>query len=112
MKDWATDGWLIPQEKPTECASAFCDVERDISDVQYENVSADWRFGIAYKAALKLCTILMYTQGYRPEKSLAHYMTLMALPLILGCGRDDDAIYLDVSRTTRNIVENISVAPL
>ena len=80
-------------------------VGRDIEDAQKENVSADWRFGIAYNAALKLCTILLYAQGYRPEKNLAHYRTLMSLPLSLGSERDDDATYLDVCRTKRNIVE-------
>lgn len=27
------------------------------------SISADWRFGIAYNAALKLCTILLYASG-------------------------------------------------
>jgi hypothetical protein len=35
--------------------------------------SLDIRFGIAYNAALKLCTILLYTEGYRPEKTLQHF---------------------------------------
>ncbi len=45
------------------------------------NISADWQFGIACNAALKLCTVLMDTSGYRPEKTLQHYRTLQALPL-------------------------------
>jgi len=68
-------------------------------------LSADWRFGIAYNAALKLCTILMYSEGFRPEKALAHYRTVQALPLILGPERADDAAYLDRCRTKRNTVE-------
>jgi len=34
------------------------------------NISADSQFGIAYNAALKLCTLLLHTSGYRPEKTL------------------------------------------
>ena len=34
------------------------------------NISADWQFGIAYNTALKLCTLLLHTSGYRPEKTL------------------------------------------
>ena len=79
-------------------------VERDLADAAGE-ISADWRFGIAYNAALKLCTILLHASGYRPEKNLAHYRTLAALPLILGPARQADADYLDTCRTKRNTVE-------
>jgi hypothetical protein len=79
-------------------------VERDLADCE-QSVSADWQFGIAYNAALKLCTILLYASGYRPEKNLAHYRTLQALPLILGSDRSDDADYLDACRAKRNTAE-------
>lgn len=106
LHDWAKNGWLkIHKTSPQEIRQLFEMVARDIDDAQKENLSADWRFGIAYNAALKLCTILLYTSGFRPEKNLAHYRTLMALPLILGVDREDDANYLDVCRTKRNIVE-------
>ena len=54
---------------------------------------------------LKLCTILLYAEGWRPEKNLAHYRTMQALPLILGHERQDDADYLDTCRSKRNIAE-------
>lgn len=79
-------------------------VDRDLADAQ-GNVSADWRFGIAYNAALKLCTILLHASGYRPEKTLQHYRTLAALPIILGDTKKADAAYLDTCRTKRNTVE-------
>jgi len=65
----------------------------------------DWRFGIVYNAALKLCTIMLYAEGYRPVQNLAHYRTLQSLPLILGNARKADASYLDTCRTKRNTVE-------
>jgi hypothetical protein len=74
-------------------------------NARQKGLSADWRFGIAYNAALKLCTILIYTEGYRPEKTLAHYRTLQALPLVLGAGKEESADYLDACRTKRNTVE-------
>ena len=61
--------------------------------------------GIAYNAALKLCTILLYAEGYRPERNLAHYRTIQAFPLILGKHKEEDANYLDACRSKRNIVE-------
>jgi hypothetical protein len=46
-------------------------IDRDLQDAA-GNISADWRFGIACNAALKLCTILLYAEGFRPEKTLQH----------------------------------------
>ncbi|MEW6326365.1 MAG: hypothetical protein AB1487_02030 [Thermodesulfobacteriota bacterium] len=54
-------------------------VDRDLMDAK-ESISDDWRFGIAYNAALKLCTILLYAEGYQPERTLQHYRTIQALP--------------------------------
>jgi hypothetical protein len=79
-------------------------VERDLNDAQ-GNISADWRFGIAYNAALKLCRILLSAEGYRPSHELQHYRTLAALPEILGEAKKADAEYLDDCRKKRNIVE-------
>ncbi|HTI72480.1 MAG TPA: hypothetical protein VMF06_21070 [Candidatus Limnocylindria bacterium] len=102
---WASNGWLkTHQTSPKEIQDLLAIVERDLTDAMGD-ISADWRFGIAYNAALKLCTILMYASGYRPEKNLQHYRTLQSLPLILGAGRRADAEYLDACRIKRNTVE-------
>jgi hypothetical protein len=79
-------------------------VDRDLSDAT-QGISSDWRFGIAYNAALKLCTILLYVSGYRAERSLGHYRTIQAMPFILGAERKDDTEYLEACRKKRNIVE-------
>ncbi|MSU53722.1 MAG: hypothetical protein EXS41_10095 [Opitutaceae bacterium] len=79
-------------------------MDRDLEDAA-RGLSADWQFGIAYNAALKLCTILVYAEGWRPEKNLAHYRTLQALPIILGAERQADADYLDTCRAKRNTAE-------
>ena len=106
LEDWKTNGWLkAHRTSPQEIANLFAIVRRDLADAKTKQVSADWRFGIAYNAALKLCTILLAAQGYRPDKNLAHYRTLQALPLILGPGKKEDADYLDACRIKRNTVE-------
>ena len=79
-------------------------MDRDLKDA-LRDISPDWKFGIAYNAALKLCTILLYAEGFRPEKTLQHYRTIQSLPLILGEERKNDAEYLDTCRNKRNIVE-------
>lgn len=106
LESWVEYGWLRPHAtSATEIRNLFDIVNRDIEDARNKDLSSDWRFGIAYNAALKLCTILLYVKGYRPEKALAHYRTLKALPLILGDEKEADATYLDRCRSIRNTVE-------
>ena len=105
LEQWANNGWLRSHKTSArEIADLLAIVDRDLKDAEGD-ISADWQFGIAYNAALKLCTILLHASGYRPEKSLAHYRTLAALPLILGERHKDDANYLDTCRTKRNTAE-------
>ena len=105
LKQWQEHGWIRPHiTSPQEIAGLLAIVERDLADARGE-ISGDWKFGIAYNAALKLCTILMYASGYRPERNAAHQRTLMVLPLILGDERRADAAYLEACRVKRNSVE-------
>lgn len=106
LKDWEANGWLRTHKTSRqEIQNLIAIVRRDLIDARAEGISADWRFGIAYNAALKLCTILLYSEGFRPMQNLAHYRTLQALPLILGEDREEDAIFLETCRTKRNTVE-------
>ena len=105
LKQWESNAWLRPE--PTskkEISNLLAIVDRDLKDAT-GSVSPDWQFGIVYNAALKLCTILLRAEGYRPAHSLQHYRTLMAMPLIFGDKRREDANYLDSCRKKRNIVE-------
>jgi hypothetical protein len=105
LRQWADNGWLKPhQTSPEEISSLLAIVERDLGDAGSE-ISPDWRFGIAYNAALKLCTILLYAEGYRPAHGLQHYRTLATLALILGPEKKTDVEYLDDCRKKRNILE-------
>lgn len=106
LKAWADNKWLrAHQSSQKEIAGLLSLVDRDLSDASKNAISADWRFGIAYNAALKLCTILVHASGYRPERTLQHYRTIQALPLIMGDGRKNDAAYLETCRIKRNEVE-------
>lgn len=105
MKQWEKNGWLKPHRTSRkEIKDLLNIVDRDSLDAE-RDVSPDWRFGIAYNAALKLCTILLYAEGYRPSRELQHYRTLAALPEILGEAKKADARYLDDCRKKRNVVE-------
>lgn len=106
LADWSQNGWLrLHKASKEEVRNLLQIVDRDLKDAKSKELSDDWKFGIAYNAALKLCTILLHGSGYRPEKNLAHYRTLQALPLILGDKYKADADYLDTCRKKRNETE-------
>lgn len=106
LKNWESYGWLKKHKtSPEEIFDLFKIVERDLKAAQTQWLPDDWKFGIAYNAALKLCTILLYAEGYRPGNAHAHYRTIQALPEILGPKSKSDSDYLNACRTKRNIVE-------
>ena len=106
LKNWENNGWLRKHKTSvSEISDLFQIVERDLKAAQTKGLSADWKFGIAYNAALKLCTILLNAEGYRPENNNAHFRTLQALCEILGSGHKLDANYLNTCRSKRNAVE-------
>ena len=105
LKEWQDYGWLRPhQTSPQEIQDLLKIVDRDLLDAK-SNASADWRFGIAYNAALKCCTIMLHTSGHRAQAAQAHQRTLEALPVILGEAWKNDAAYLNKCRNKRNTVE-------
>ncbi len=105
LKQWLDNGWLRQHEtSKNEILDLLSIVDRDLKDAR-AGLSADWQFGIAYNAALKLCSILLYAAGFKSERTLQHYRTIQAMPLILGEDRKKDAQYLDACRSKRNIAE-------
>jgi len=105
LKRWEGNGWLKSEPtSPDEIANLLAIVDRDLKDATGP-MSSDWQFGIAYNAVLKLCTILLRSEGCRPSHGQQHYRTIMAMPLILGESRREDARYLDTCRVKRNTVE-------
>ncbi len=79
LKQWESNGWLKPETASREeIRNLLTIVERDFKDAQ-EAVSTDWQFGIAYNAALKLCTILLRSEGYRPAHGNHHFRIIMSI---------------------------------
>lgn len=106
LSDWCKFGWLKKHETDErELTNLLAIADRDIDDASAGGLSNDWKFGIAYNAALKLCTMMLYDAGYMPEKNLAHYRTLLSIEYTLGAERKTDAVYLDACRSKRNHVE-------
>ena len=106
LQDWANSGWLRSHKTSKQEVRQTHGNRRS----RFKRRAPKRRLsGLAFwdciQCRTKLCTILLYGEGFRPEKTLAHYRTLQALPLILGSEKDDNADYLDTCRTKRNTVE-------
>ena len=61
LQTWLDAQWLRPHTtSPEEIRDLWLIAERDLRDAAVGGISHDWQYGIAYNAALKLCTILLY----------------------------------------------------
>lgn len=65
---------------------------------------ADWRFNIAYNAALQLAAAALAAAGYQAERSSHHYRVIQSLELTIEA--DASTIRkLEVFRKKRNITD-------
>ena len=106
LEQWLAAKWLTTH-KPSaqEIHNLWMLADRDIRDASAPGVSADWRFNIAYNAALQLCTLALHAEGFAPAKGqLAHYRVLQCLRFIFP-HREGDVDYLDGCRNLRNRLE-------
>jgi hypothetical protein len=68
LQKWLEYGWLRSHKTSRKEISDLRRItDRDLLDAAGD-ISADWRFGIAYNAALKLCTILLYAEDYELKR--------------------------------------------
>ena len=66
-----------------------------------DRLSADWRLGIAYNAALQLATLALAAEGYRPVRDQKHRRSILSLEQTIGA--DKGMVYtLDTVRQSRN----------
>ncbi len=107
LERWAQNGRLRPHKtSPNEAANILALIERDLRDAARSEVSSDWRFNIAYNAALQLATLVLYAGGYRAGRGESkHYRVIQALPLVMGERFSTISIYLDNCRRKRNVSE-------
>jgi len=106
LQEFENKGWIRPHTTSRqEIQDLLSIVNRDLQDAEVNQLSADWRFGIAYNGALKLCTILLYTQGFRSGSGRHHMRTIATLPHIGNLRTKADADYLNTCRRKRNTVE-------
>jgi uncharacterized protein (UPF0332 family) len=83
--DWVKNGWLVAHKSSRdEIQNLLGIVERDLKDSQAKDVSNDWRFAIAYNAALQAATAALAAAGYRASRDNHHYRVIQSLELTIG----------------------------
>ncbi|HUT73458.1 MAG TPA: hypothetical protein VM221_01330 [Armatimonadota bacterium] len=106
MQDLLAEGRLRRHETSADEVSALLQVsERDLADAVIAALSTDRRFATAYNGALALATMVLHAAGYRASGAGHHWVTLRALPLIMGEQFQAKADYFDQCRSKRNIAD-------
>jgi hypothetical protein len=105
LAEWLKNGWLIEHETSRqEIRHLLRLADRDLADCRNSTLSVDWRFNIAYNAALQSAKAALAAAGFRADKDAHHYRVIQSLRFTV---RTEDKIIqtLDAFRKKRNISE-------
>src|SRR5229473_3583642 len=103
LKDWLKFGWLKEHKTSgQEIADLFAVGDRDLGACKTPGLHNDWRFNIAYNAALQLASAALAAAGYQAERSNHHYRVIDSLGLTLGVDAATIKMF-DTFRKKRNI---------
>ena len=103
LTDWLAKVWLTRhQTSRREIADLLALADRDVAASRTPGLDADWRFNIAYNAALQLATAALAACGYRAAREAHHYRVLRSLSLTIGA-ETSMVQQLDQFRRKRNL---------
>jgi len=85
LRDWQRNSWLVEHETNAgEISALLAIVQRDLINAKVPGLSDDWRFTIAYNAALQAATAALAAAGFRATREQHHYRTLQSLSFTIG----------------------------
>ena len=100
---WLKNGWLIEHRtSKKEITDLFRIVDRDLEDCEVIKLTPDWRFNIAYNAALQCAKAALAASGYRPTRESHHYRLIHSLTYTIQAD-EKMVIQFDMFRKKRNI---------
>ncbi len=100
---YSSNHWIREHESSAaEINNLFAIADRDIMQSQTTGLGAEWRFDIAYNAALQLATAALAAAGYRAERHNKHMRTLESLAFTVGLEKDT-VDFLDHCRRKRHV---------
>jgi len=105
LQDWLSFGWVRAHKtSQQEIADLLAVVDRDLEACQTTGLVADWRFNIAYNAALQLATAALAASGYQAERSNHHFRVIQSLEFTVGADAKTVRKF-DLFRKKRNITD-------
>lgn len=103
LKNWLQNSWLVQHTTSREeIANLLAISDRDLAACQVKQLLSDWRFAIAYNAALQAATAALAAAGYRASRDNHHYRVIQALEFTIGPGQKFIDTF-DSFRKKRNI---------
>ena len=89
LQDWVRNGWAS-QHKTTrdELQSLLALASRDLASCATKGLATDWRFAIAYNAALQSATAALAAAGYRASQEAHHHRVIQSLAFTVGAPRE------------------------
>src|SRR6516225_9795630 len=103
LPSWFQNSWLVQHTSSAdEIKNLLAISDRDLATCQVKDLPADWRFTIAYNAALQAATAALAAAGYRASRDNHHYRVIQSLEFtIVPESKFIDT--LDAFRKKRNV---------
>lgn len=96
------NGWIRRHETaPDEIRNLLAIADRDIVQSQIPGLGPEWRFDIAYNAALQLAVASLAASGFRAERQNKHQRSIECLAFT-GVLEKRDVDFLDRCRRKRH----------
>ena len=84
LAEWKKNEWLVEHlSRRQEINHLFRLIERDLKDCRNKELSLDWRFNIAYNAALQCANDALAAEGFRAAKDSHHFRVIQSLKFTL-----------------------------
>ena len=115
LQNWLNNGWLIEhQTSRQEVTDLLSLIDRDLHDCRLKDLSPDWRFNIAYNAALQVATLALAVTGFRAAKEAQHFRVIQSLAYTVTLDIDQvnqfDAFRRKRNRIGYEVAEMIELA--
>src|ERR1017187_1339484 len=88
LQSWFQNSWLVQHPtSPEEIKNLLAISDRDLAACQVKQLPPDWRFMIAYSAALQAATAALAAAGYRAARDHHHYRVIQSLEFTTAPGQ-------------------------
>jgi len=102
LERYSSNRWIREHEPSAEEIGRLLEIaDRDIEQSETPGLGPEWRFDIAYNAALQVATAALAACGYRAERQSKHMRTIECLAFTVGADASTVAL-LDRCRRKRH----------